>query len=443
MAPALADDGIPPPPAAMDPGSAVNPISIVNGAGVKVGEGTTLRPQVGIETGYVSNVFYEKNNPNGAALLRVIAELGTGSLPYQRLVARGTTGNDNTVNGTSEQSVDDTTTAATNSGHNGDFQYSLNLYASWDQYLSGDHDVDSQSGLAGGLLFRGIVNPDHPLQFAFQEHFQRDIRATNFESSRDINRDVNSLDLRINYLPAGRALGGYLYYQNTVDVFEADTQQFANRMLNTAGLHLNYQWLPLTRVYVDASMGYYTGIGDSKKIDSYPLITVAGIQTALTLNTVINAYAGYTNGFYSAGPSYSSPLGGLFFGYRYSPLGRVTLRYGYEHQDSINANFYRDHVIQASVEQYFVPFLVYVRPELRFRQYDGTLVMGSSGYVRNDTIVAATVGLRYNFRDWIAATLDYQLALVDTDFRYDPGVGMQIDPSYVRHQVLIGVRAAY
>jgi len=389
-------------------------------------------------------VFYENSDPVSAGLLRIIAEIGTGSLPYQRLQAKSTAASQNTANGTFEEPAPDDA-ATTKTGDKGSFQYSLNLYASYDQYLSTNDAVTSQGGLAGGLLVRGIVNPEHPLQFAFQDHFERAIRATNFESERDTNRDVNSLDLRINYQPSGRSLGGYLYFQNTIDVFEEGTQQFANRMQNQVGLHVNWQWLPLTRVYVDASIGYYTGIGDSIKIDSYPLVTVAGIQTALTLNTIVNAYAGYTNGFYASGPSYSSPIGGLFLGYRYSPLGRFTIRYGYEHQDSINANYYRDHVVQASLEQYFVPFLLYVRPEIRLRQYDGTLVMGSTGTgnVRDDTIFATTVGMRYNFRDWIAATLDYQLQLVDTDFRYDPGTGMQVDPSYTRHELLIGVRAAY
>jgi hypothetical protein len=434
--PARADDGIPPPPTAMDPSSAINPISIVNGAGIVVGEGTVFKPQVGVETGVVSNVFYENNNPVAAGLLRVLLEVGTGSLPTQRLLARSS------ANGTGDPEPADTS-APTYSG-SGDFQYSANLYASYDQYLSTNDEVNNQGGLAGGLLLRGIVHPSSPLQFSFQEDFERQIRATNFESNDDTNRDVNTLDLRVNYQPTGRSLGGYLYLQNTIDVFEQTTQQFANRLHTLLGLHVNWQWLPLTRVYVDVSGGYYTGIGDSEKNDSLPLTAVAGIQTALTLNTIVNAYAGYTNGFYSAGPSFSSPIGGVFLGYRYSPLGRVTIRYGYEHQDSINANFYRDHVIQGTLEQYFVPFLLYIRPELRLREYDGTIVMGSAGAaVRDDTIVAATVGMRYNFRDWIAATLDYELQLVSTDFRYDAGTGMPIDPSYVRHELLVGVRAAY
>jgi hypothetical protein len=214
-------------------------------------------------------------------------------------------------------------------------------------------------------------------------------------------------------------------------------------MQNLVGLHVNWQWLPLTGIFVDVAQGYFTGIGSSQKINSYPLTLRGGIQTSLTLNTTLNAYVGYANGFYAEGPSYSSVMAGAMFGYRYSPLGRVTALYSYDHQDSINANFYRDHLFQGGIEQYLVPFVVFGQPELRLRQYDGTIVMGTTGRVRDDLIIGATVGMRYSFRDWIAATLDYQLQYISTDFRYDAGGGVMIDPSYVRHELLVGVRAAY
>jgi hypothetical protein len=414
----------------MDPGDALNPVSIVSGAGIKVGEGTVFHPQIGIETGVVSNVFYADSGPLTAGLLRVLAEIGTGSLPNQRLNIHAT--GDDQDPGTPQT----LTTTST-----GDFQYSANLYASWDQYLSTNSDVTAQGGLGGGLLLRGIVHPQRPLQFAFQEHFSRVIRATNFESGDDTNRDINGLSLRLNYVPRGRSLSGYAYYQNTIDVFERTS--FANRLHNLAGVRVNWQWLPLTRVFVDLSGGYFTGIGNSLKVDSFPVTAIAGIQTALTLNTTINAHAGYTNGFYASGPSYSSVAAGVLFGYRYSPLGRVTALYSYDHQDSINANFYRDHVFQASIEHYFVPFVVFARPELRLRQYEGTVVMGTTGNTRNDLILGATVGMRYSFRDWIAGTLDYQLSVIQTNFTYDAGSGLVDDPSYVRQELLLGVRAAY
>lgn len=427
-----ADDGMPPMPPSMDPSDALNPVSIVTGPGVKIGEGTVFHPQLGVETGVVSNVFYQETGTVTAGLLRIIAEVGTSSLPDQRLSLKTTTGDD-------DESAPNQTLTTTNSG---DFQYSADLYATWDQYLSTNSDVTAQGGLGGGLLLRGIVNPQHPLQFAFQEHFSRVIRATNFESQADTNRDINELGLRLNYVPNGRSLNGYLYYNNKIDVFEASSQQFANRFQNLAGLRVNWQWLPLTRVFVDVSEGYYTGIGSSQKVNSFPFTVLGGIQTALTLNTTLNARVGYTNGFYASGPNYSSVVAGALLGYRYSPLGRVTLQYSFDHQDSINANFYRDHAFLLSVEQYFAPFVVFVQPELRLRHYEGTIVMGSTGNIRDDTILALTAGMRYSFRDWIAGTLDYQLRSVSTDFRYDAG-GVMINPSYVRHELLVGVRAAY
>jgi hypothetical protein len=432
---AVADDGLPSLPDLMDSSTAVNPTSIVTGSGVKVGEGTVFHPQIGIETGVVSNVFYQQDGPVTAGLLRIIAEVGTGSLRGQRLTIKSGELDD----ATTTQSAGTPTAAST-----GDFAYSADLYASWDQYLSTNNNVNAQGGLGAGLLLRGIVNGQHPLQFSFQDYFNRVIRASNFESQVDTNRDVNTLDLRLNYVPYGRSLSGFLYYENTIDVFEASTQQFANRFQNLFGLHVNWQWLPLTQVFVDTSVAYNTGIGSSEKVSSAPVRATAGIQTALTLNTTLSVHAGYTNGFYSSGPSYSSVDAGALFGYRYSPLGRVTALYSYNHADSINANFYRDHQFQLTFEHYFVPFIVFARPELLFRQYEGTIVMGTNGSnTRNDTIVGATVGMRYSLRDWLAGTLDYQLQVIQTDFRYDAGRGRIVDPSYVRHELLVGVRAAY
>ena len=431
---AFADDALPPAPPAMDPASAVNPISIVSGPGIRIGEGTVFHPQVGIETGVVSNVFYESSSPVMAGLLRLLFEVGTGSLPTQRLAIRSS------ADEQSAEAAPQTVTATTS----GDFQYSADLYATYDQYLSTNDTVTSQGGLGGGLLLRGIVLPQHPLQFAFQEHFSRVVRATNFESAGSTNRDINELGLRLNYVPPGRSLNGYLYYSNRIDVFESNDQQFANRLQNLVGLRVNWQWLPLTRVFADVSQGYYTGIGSSDKVNSYPLTVQGGVQTALTLNTTINAHVGYTNGFYASGPSYSSVDAGILGGYRYSPFGRITALYAYNHQDSINANFYRDHMFQVSIEQFLVPFIVFAQPELRLRRYEGTIVMGTSGErARDDLIFGGTVGMRYGFRDWIAATLDYQLQVVQTDFRYDAGGGVIIDPSFVRHELLVGVRAAY
>jgi hypothetical protein len=413
-------------PVPISPNDVVNPNALVEGAGVKVGEGTVLHPIIGVETGVVQNVFYEEAGTNTAGLLRLLFEISAGSLPKERL----------TVPNQDEEQKKNL----------GSFMYDLRAYATWDQYLSGNDRVTSQGGLGGGLVFRGIARPSDPLNFSFLEFFNRMVRATNFESAQDTNRDINTIQLRLAYQPRGRSIGGYLYYQNVIDVFEADTQAFANRFQNTFGLRFNWQWLPLTRVYTDVSMGVFSGLGsDSTKVDSYPLTAVLGVMTSLTVNTTLNARVGYTNGFYSEGASYSTVTGGVQFGYRYSPLGRITALYSYDHADSINSNFYRDHHVQLALEQLFVPFAIVIRPELYVRRYNDVPVMSVDGEtVRDDLIAQITVGARYSFRNWLATTIDYSFTTVQTDFRYTDASGSFIDdPSFTRHTLLAGLRAAY
>jgi hypothetical protein len=227
-----------------------------------------------------------------------------------------------------------------------------------------------------------------------------------------------------------------------IDVFESNNQQFANRWMNSIGFRLNYQYIPLTLFYLDVTQGAITGIGDSQKVTSYPFETMLGTQTALTAKLAVLGRIGYTHGFYDAGPDYSSVLGSLQAIFHYSELGRVSLMYSYYHQDSINANFFRDHLLQLLVEQDILPFAVFAKGELRFREYDGiSEVMGPP--TRDDVIGEIVAGARYQFRDWIAASVYYLFTDDQTDYRYFPEMGVQVNPSYVRHELLAGVRAAF
>jgi len=414
----------------MDPEEAVSPIRTVEGPGVKIGEGTVIHPIFGLETGVVSNVFYEANNPTPAGLLRLLAQVGAGSLTGARIMPANP--------------EDGNATA-------GDFQYRADLNASYDLMLSTDSTVQSTGGLGLGALLRGLANPAGRWSFGFDEQYVRLIRAANFETDANTNRDINSLALRLLYHPSDSAFGGYAYYNNTIDVFERSEQQFANRFQNMFGLHPEWRWLPQTTVFVDASIGIFTGLGSgSKKETAYPLSAVAGIATLLSLKTTFNVQAGYANGFYSNGASYSAPVVGAAIGYRYSPLGRVALTYDLTYQDSVNANYFRDHVVRLWFQQAFAPFLLMAQPEVHFRQYNGvsTIVMGvppgSPQDTRDDVIISVIAGIHYNFRNWIAATLDYHFTDVSTDYMYPapPPPGTMVSPAFVRHELLLGVRVA-
>jgi hypothetical protein len=176
------------------------------------------------------------------------------------------------------------------------------------------------------------------------------------------------------------------------------------------------------------------------KVTSYPLKAYAGIETLLGLSTTLTAYAGFTKGFYSSGPDFIGPMLGANVGYRYSPLGRFVLEYMWQYEDSVNAQFYRDHIVRGWLQQAYVPFVFVVQPEMHFRHYEGiTIVAGPP--TRDDFIVAVVAGIHYNLRNWIAFTADYRFAAVQTDYRYMVN-GVTDDPSYVRHELLVGTRVA-
>lgn len=412
----------------ISPAGTLAPVSIVEADGVKVGEGTVLHPIVGLETGVISNVFFEASDeaPVAAGILRLIGQIGTGSLPGSRLAPAG----DGDALPEGQQNL-------------GSFQYRADLRLSYDFYLSGNDAVSEQNGLGVAGTFRGVVNPQRTWSFLFLENFQRLIRATNFESSDQTNRDINRLQLGLQFAPPGRSLSALLHFDNTIDIFEDTDQRFANRVQSSVGLNVSWRFRPVTVLFADASIGYFTGLGsDSVKVSATPFTAVTGIQTLLTLNTSLIGRVGYTNGFYSTGPSYSNITGGLQLGYRYRRTGRISALYDYNFQDSINGNYFRDHHVGVSLEQQFVPFAVHVRPELRFRQYQGVMLVAPGGPdVRDDLIAVIAAGARYYFRNSVAAVVEYRLSSVSTDYRYMTGSGID-DPSFARHELVGGVRAA-
>jgi hypothetical protein len=413
---------------AFNPEDAVSPISMVEGPGVKIGEGTVLRPVFGLEVGYISNVFYDNSNPQGSFMLRALAQIGTASLGADRLKPTSPDASDN------GEVID-----------KGSFEYRANVRASYDQMLSGNETIRATGGLGVGASLHGLANPMGRFSLGVDEDFDRLIRAANFETNTNTNRDINTLRLSLLYHPRDHAFSGYLYVLNTIDIFERSEQDFADRMFNRVGFHPIWQWLPQTQIYIDASIGEVTGIsGDGTKVTSYPLDARAGLATLFTLKTTFNFEAGYTNGFYSRGPSFSAPVINAQLGYRYSPLGRVTLGYQLAYQDSINANYYRDHIIRGTLEQIVSPVVFVVGPELHLREYQGIsqAVPGVTGPdTRDDVVLAVIAGVHYNLKNMLAATLDYRFSTIQTDYRYMVS-GFTENPSYVRHEIRLGLRYA-
>jgi hypothetical protein len=406
----------------LDPVRVVSPLTIVQGDGVKIGEGTSFYPQVGLETGFVSNTFYTNDDPTPSGVLRLLVEGGIGSLSPQRL----------------GMDADD----VTQPHYTGGTIYDANAYVTYEQYLSNNDDATDQGGVGAGFAGKVIIHPQDTISFRADDRYDRVLHSLNFETNTNANRDINTLSLRLDIHPEGRRLSGAIWYRNQIDVFENSLNIYPDRLHNTLAARLSYALFPLSTAYLQVSGSYYTGIGDVAKANSYPIMALAGLSTALTVKTSLLAQAGYTQGFYQSGPDYQAFVGLLYFEYRYSPISALRLKYSYDHQDSINANFFRDHTFQGWLEHKFDPIGVYVSPELRLRQYQGINPPLMGPAVRDDVIFAAALGVRYQYRAWMSASAEYRVVDDSTDYRFTGGTAMT-DPSYVRHEVFAGVRLAY
>jgi len=94
-----------------------------------------------------------------------------------------------------------------------------------------------------------MVAPMNPVSFGIREDFTRTIRASNFETPENVNRDVNMLRMLLLLHPPGRTLSAYLYYQNTIDIFENNLGIYPDRIAHVFGLHPTLQLFPRTQVY--------------------------------------------------------------------------------------------------------------------------------------------------------------------------------------------------
>lgn len=415
--------------------SAVNPNSnIVEGPGIKIGEGTVFHPIIGMETGAISNVFFSDTDATAAGVMRLLFEGAIGSLSVQR---RATS--------SAEASAMEEEQAAA-AASQGDLEYRAQLNLAYREYLSGNDNVRQQRDVDIGARVTGTAFPLRTWQFGFDEYFQRLTRPTNYESRGDLDRDINAIKLSLLFKPKNRSISGSATLANTIDMFESTEHAFADRMQTSFGLRANWQFLPVTKFYADANIGLFTGLGaGSEKVTSFPLRAVVGAQSAITTETTVSTYVGYGQGFYTAGPDFQNVLFGANFGYRYSPMGRVSFLYDYNFADSINSNYLRDHLFKVTAQQQVVPFALAASAEVRLRQYNGlssTLMTTSGQSVRDDVIFAVNAGGHYNFRDWLAATVDYNFTTVQTDFSYIADVGLRLNPSFSRHQLLAGIRAA-
>jgi hypothetical protein len=404
--------------------------SLVEGPGHQVGEGTVIHPHLSLETGVINNMFYEEDSPVTTAVARVIAGVSIASQNAPKPMGVVEPG---IVNENVDEEIEPPPPSKA------DFRLGLQL--AFLGYPSGNERVRDQSDLAAALDGQVIVNPQGDVQFMAADQFIRDTSPRNFESSGDLNRDYNHAELGLMYRPGQHALGFGVRYENTIDRFEDSDTAFANRIQHTVGARAEWLYLPITKFYFDASLGFFGPLGsegDTYKSSSMPLRIQLGVGTALTWATTLVAHVGYANGFYDTGENFNMVIGGLEFGYRYAEYGRVRLVADYDFQDSLQANYFRDFTFGAKLDQQFGLFVLHGEAGVKLRGYRGiNPALGAAS--RDDVIFNVMARLAYLMRDNFAIGAKVKAMIDETDYMSAGGDS----PKYRRFEGVVEATLAF
>jgi hypothetical protein len=407
----------------------------VEGPGYPINEGTVIHPVVGAELGLTNNIFYESSDerPLSTGIFRLVAEAAIASKEIEEepvdplLLEDG----DEAPAEPAAQKV----------------QFRLGGALRYEEFISPEATARAQRTLGADIKGNVVVSPEGTFAFVGDEHFVRDTRPTNFESFDSNNRMSNRLGLALKYQPGGRTLSGILKWENELDYWEDGDQRFANRMINAIHARSEWEFFPYTKAFADVSYGFIGGFGSENldgmafKRSAQPIRGGVGIATAITEIFTVKAHFGWGYASYSGGASYNAPIAGVEIGYRYIPTGRVVVEYNWDRRDSVNADFYIDHGFVGRIDQQFDRVVLTAKAEAHLRSYKG-IPMAVGPATRDDVILALGARGQYVLKDWLAIIAQYDVVADQTDYRSSFG-GDSDDPSFVRHELSAGVRAAF
>jgi hypothetical protein len=410
--------------------------AVIEGPGIALGEGAVFHPAVSIESGVVSNVFYEDgdratNDPVASAMARLTAAFSIASQTHKP------PGEIEPAIENEEQVEEPPPPAKV------DFRFGGQ--AILNGYLSSNEAVQDQTDVGVGLNGDVVFLPEGDFSVRLADEFLRDARPANFETTRNLNRDYNHFTGGGTLQPQGRTISVGARYENTIDRFESDANAFANRLQHLIGLRGEWRLYPYTKFFADASYGFFDTLGSEGmdyKSPSNPLRLQVGVGTALTEVTTLRGYIGYANGFYDRGPNFSNAIGGAEFGWRYAQYGRLRFIADYNFQDSLQANFFRDYSFLGYIDQQLGLIVLGAHAGVRLREYRGVPMELGGASDRDDVVFDAALQGAYLLREWLGITAKVEALVDSTDYTYTQG-GITDSPEFTRYEAFLGVSAAF
>jgi hypothetical protein len=389
--------------------------AIVTGNGFRLGEAFVLHLNLGVEFAYDSNVFYEAINPQSAFYLRLTPGFDLTTRPRQgsRMV-----------------------------------QFDFHGGLGYIEYLTSNSAISSHRQFNVDAGVQAAFFTMSPYSFVVFDNYVRTTQPPYSVSSENLNRDTNEVGLRVNLSPGGGRLTFLVGYAFGIDYFEPILLQDYNLQYHRFDLRASWRVLPKTAVYISATevINHYPTPGAAMHPDSYPFHVDAGLQGLITTKLTLNAWVGYGNGFYVSGPSPNTAIGGVSASWKPTMLSTGTIGYRHDFQNSLLGSYYDQDAAYVSWTQLVWRFTGFLRFQYSNQRFKGVQMIQATTD-GTDNVIILNVRVDYPFRDWLFASVGYDLQLnrsnrqlVTGPAGVTPGV---VPVDYTKHVVYLRLTASY
>jgi hypothetical protein len=387
--------------------------------GIQVSDGVLLHVGAGAEAGYDTNVFYTNTAPIGSGLIRV--------MPFADLSNASRTGP---------------------VSHQLSFDFRVGLQ--YRHYLSDDPSVKAYDnawlpnaglsvGVGGGQVGFGLADTFARIE---DPPYGTTVGGVTTAAGPPITRYNNQFSVEGRWSPGGGRLSATLRYTNMVDVFQG-TYEYANSDTNYLMLDGAWKWLPKTAIFANVQQGYVFYLNDTLatangKVSSYPLRATVGLRGLLTSRTSAVLSLGYTNGFYSSGPSTSGFAGNTFaelaVTVRPTDLSRVVAGYRHDFVNAVISSFSNNDSVYASYLQQIAGRLALdLSGRWTHEDFGGNFV-DPAQLGRVDNLFQVGASLDYFVRNWTYLGVAYSLLADNSNIS---------TLSYVKQQMFVRLGITY
>jgi len=328
--------------------------------------------------------------------------------------------------------------------------FSLSGVVNYRHYFSNDSAVKSQNQLGAVAAMKFKLFPRGHFGLDVEDTYKRTVEPRNYSNTNNLNRHENSAMLKVSIRPGGGSLIFDLFYGNILERY--DNYSNGNMLSHKTGAVIRWDFLPKTSLLIEANVRFnkYSNNNPLKgNVESHPLITRIGMVGYITPKLILDMRIGFAKGFYKTGSDYGTVIGRAVLGYAFTPTTILEVGYRRLFEDSYYSNYYGMHHAYLSFKQQIWNKLnINIGVAYNYLMYASYSPTAASGYKvsstnRRDNLLEADLGINFSILRYLAVRVSYKFYKDFTDFSLTAPNNSVDDSSYMRHNVMGGIRLYY